>query len=103
MPDVPGGQQGGSGGQGGGHVQPPLPHHVKALVILRTELVPPTMNNIHSSDRNLNMETGELIKEDAVRVSHKPPQLYSHHAAPSFPQLNLMGAAASLLPMVGRE
>ena len=60
MPDVPGGQQGGSGGQGDGHVQPTLPHHVKALVILRTESVHPIMNNI--SDRNLYMETGELME-----------------------------------------
>ena len=34
MPDVSGGQQGGAGSQGGGHAQPPLPHHVKAPVIL---------------------------------------------------------------------
>jgi hypothetical protein len=30
-----GGQQGGAGGWGGGHVQPPLPHHAKAPDILR--------------------------------------------------------------------
>ena len=47
------------------------------------------------------METGELVEEDGVRVSHEPPQLHSAHAGPfSFPQLSLMGAA-SLPPMVG--
>jgi hypothetical protein len=59
------------------------------------------MNNLPGSDRNLYMETGELMKEDGVRVSHEPPQLHSAHAGPfSFPQLSLMGAA-SLPPMVG--
>ena len=59
------------------------------------------MNNVPSSDRNLYMETGELVEEDGVRVSHEPPQLHSAHAGPfSFPQLSLMGAA-SLPPMVG--
>jgi serine/threonine protein kinase len=59
------------------------------------------MTRVPSLDRNLYMETEELMEEDAVRVPHKPPQLHSPHSGPSsFPHLNLMGAA-SLPPMVG--
>jgi len=101
MPDVTGGQQGGVGAQGAGHVQPALPHHVKAPDILRTESAPSTINPVPSSDRNLYMETGELMEEDAVRVSHEPSQLHSPHSgASSFPPMSLMGAV-SLPPMVG--
>ena len=47
------------------------------------------------------METGELMEEDAVRVSHEPSQLHSPHSgASSFPPMSLMGAV-SLPPMVG--
>eukprot|EP00092_Neocalanus_flemingeri_P007473 GFUD01008070.1.p1 GENE.GFUD01008070.1~~GFUD01008070.1.p1 ORF type:complete len:2334 (+),score=842.22 GFUD01008070.1:46-7047(+) len=102
MPDVTGGQQGG-GGHGAVHVQPVLAQHVnvKAPDILRTESVPPAMSSVPSSDRNLFMETGELMEEDAVRVSHEPPPLHSPHSGPqSFPQMSMMGAA-SLPPMVG--
>jgi len=102
MPDVTGGQQGGVGSQGSGHAQPVLSHNVKAPDILRTESVPPSINPVPSSDRNLFMETGELMEEDAVRVSHhEPSQLHSPHTGPgSFPPMSLMGAA-SLPPMVG--
>ena len=63
MPDVSGGQQGGSGGRVGGHVKPPHPHHAKAPDILRIGFVLPC------SDRDLYMETGEVLEEDGVRVS----------------------------------
>merc|ERR1719318_2103383 len=83
-----------------GHVQPPLQHHVKAPDILRTESVPPAITAVPSSDRNLYMETGELMEEDVVRVSQES-QLHSPHTAgPSFPPMSLLGAA-SLPPMVG--
>jgi len=96
MPDVTGQQGAASVGQGA--VQQPLAH-VKAPDILRTESVTPAMSSVPSSDRNLFMETGELMEEDAVRVSHEPPPLHSPHSGqPAFPQL--MGAA-SLPPMVG--
>ena len=67
MPGVIEGQQGGGGGQGGGPTQPQLPHHVNAPDILQTESGPPAMTSVPGSDRNLYMETGELMEEDAVQ------------------------------------
>ena len=65
MPGVIEGQQGGGGGQGGGPTQPQLPHHVNAPDILQTESGTPAMTSVPGSDRNLYMETGELMEEDA--------------------------------------
>ena len=106
MPDVTGGQQGGSGGQGGGHVHPPLPHHVK-LISYPAHRVS-SSNHEHHAQLRQEPVHGDWgadggMEEDAVRVSRKPPHLHSPHAGiSSFPQVNLMGAA-SLPPMVGKE
>ena len=67
MPDVTEGQQGEGSGQGGGSTQPQQPHHVNAPDILQTESGTPAMTSVPGSDRNLYMETGELMEEDAVQ------------------------------------
>ena len=69
----------------------------------REGAVSATPSTVPSLDRNLYMETEELMEEGAVRVSRKSPQLNSPHSGPSsFPQLNLMAmGAVSHSPMVG--
>jgi len=99
MPDVTGGQQSTTVAHGADVDQASLTH-VKAPDILRTEPVPTAVNNVPSSDRNLFMETGELMEEDAVRVSQESVQVNSPTTGASFPQLSSLGAS-SLPPMVG--
>jgi hypothetical protein len=90
MPDIMAGRVG-----GGGHLSPPslLPSLAnlrpaadgpqssgKAPDILRTEPPPPPAHLVPSSDRNVYMETGELMEEDAARVSLQQQQ-QSHHSS----------------------